>query len=203
VLFAPEITVSTPPAVWLSTGIRELDHAIETLCSTSPNPYADSLSLEAIRRLGTALRACHADPLDQDARLEAQFGVWLACVGLNRVPWGASHGVGHQLGAVTGISHGYCSCILLPQVLNFNATINADRQALVAEALGKPGRTAAEAVGELVAALGLPTALRGAGVSRESLTVIAETSLQIPFVSQNPRKIRGLGDILEILEAAY
>lgn len=203
VLLAPELTLSTPMEIWLSTGIRALDHAIETLCSSAPNPYTDSLSLEAIRRLSAALRACRADPADLAARLEAQFGVWLACAGLNRVPWGASHGLGHQLGAVTGIPHGYCSCILLPRVLAFNAPVNAERQALAAAALGRPGVPADSAVLELVETLGLPTTLRAAGVERAALGIIAETSLQNPFVQQNPRPVRGSEDLLSILEAAY
>ena len=61
-------------------------------------------------------------------RLESQMGVWLSTTGLGRIPWGASHGIGHQLGAVAGVPHGYCSCVMLPSVLRYNNEVNADQQ---------------------------------------------------------------------------
>lgn len=203
VIMAPEMTLSTPLDIWLSTGIRALDHAVETLCSLGSNPYADALSIQAIAALAPALRATKASPQDCEPRRQAQFAVWLACAGLNRVPWGASHGVGHQIGAVGGIPHGYCSCILLPHVLAHNRPINGDRQAVVADALGRPGDPAAEAVRDLIVELGLPTRLRDVGIARDALPTIAETSLDNAFVRQNPRPLRTPDDILKILEAAF
>jgi alcohol dehydrogenase class IV len=127
----------------------------------------------------------------------------MACIGLNRIPWGASHGLGHQVGAVAGIPHGYCSCILLPHVLAFNWSINAERQALVASAMGHPGGDASEAIARLVADLGLPSRLRDVGITREMLPQIAATSMGNMFVRQNPRPIRSPEDLQEILDAAF
>ena len=53
---------------------------------------------------------------------------------------GASHGIGHVLGGTAHVPHGYTSCVMLPHVLRFNLTVNADRQARVSEALGRSGR---------------------------------------------------------------
>jgi alcohol dehydrogenase class IV len=203
VILEPGITLSTPLDVWLSTGIRALDHAVETLCSAGSNSYVDALAAEAIAGLGQSLRRTRADPDDSSARLKSQMAVWMACAGLNRVPWGASHGVGHQLGAVAKIPHGYCSCILLPHVLAFNQTVNADRQARVATVLGGPSGSASQAVRDLVAELGLPTRLSEVGVTRQMLPTIATTSLTNIFVRQNPRPIRDAEDIMQILEAAF
>ena len=86
---------------------------------------------------------------------------------------GASHGIGHVLGGTAGVPHGYTSCIMLPHVLRFNASVNADRQALVSEALGRPGEPAADVVADLVAGLGLPGRLRDAGVKQDQLDQIA------------------------------
>jgi alcohol dehydrogenase class IV len=203
VLLDPSITLSTPIDIWLSTGVRALDHAVETLCSSESNSYVDALAAQALATLARTLRQTRADPADLRARLDSQLAVWMACAGLNRVPWGASHGIGHQLGAVAGIPHGYCSCILLPHVLAFNAPANADRQAAVAVALGDSGRSANAAVRQLIVDLGLPTRLRDVGVRPEMLPVIAETSLGNLFVRQNPRPIREVAGVMEILEAAF
>jgi alcohol dehydrogenase class IV len=203
VILDPAITVGTPLDIWLSTGVRSLDHAVETLCSFGSNPYADALSADAVRRLAPALRRTYQDASDLGARSDAQLSVWMACIGLNRIPWGASHGLGHQVGAVAGIPHGYCSCILLPHVLAFNWSINAERQALVASAMGHPGGDASEAIARLVADLGLPSRLRDVGITREMLPQIAATSMGNMFVRQNPRPIRSPEDLQEILDAAF
>jgi alcohol dehydrogenase class IV len=203
VVLAPSITLTTPLEIWLSTGVRALDHAVETLCSPKSNPYADGLATQAVLRLSDSLRRCRDDPRDLSARRDAQFAVWLACAGLNRVPWGASHGIGHQLGAVAKIPHGFCSCVLLPSVLAYNHPVNAARQNLVSATLGRPGDDAGALIRDLIAGLGLPTRLRDVGVTPEQMRTIAETSLSNPFVRENPRPIQTPADALSILEAAF
>jgi alcohol dehydrogenase class IV len=47
----------------------------------------------------------------------------------SRVPMGASHAIGHQLGPL-GVGHGETSCVMLPAVCKFNAAkkANVERQ---------------------------------------------------------------------------
>src|SRR5205814_8038811 len=40
VMLDPAITVHTPEWLWLSTGIRAVDHCVEGICSGEANPYA-------------------------------------------------------------------------------------------------------------------------------------------------------------------
>lgn len=201
VILDPAITLDTPMPLWLSTGVRAIDHAVETLCSTSPEPVADAGALEALRLLGRALPATAARPSDLEARLDSQMGVWMACAGLNRVAYGASHGIGHQLGAVAGVPHGYTSCVMLPHVLDFNAEQTASAQERIASALG--GANAGDAVRAIVDQLGLPTRLRDVGVERDHFDAIASGAMANAWVRANPRPIDSPEQILEILEHAY
>ncbi len=203
VILDPEITTHTPEDLWLSTGVRAVDHAVETLCSSAPSPFADAGALHALRLLGRSLRAVQRDPFDLGARLESQQAVWLACQGLNRVPYGASHGLGHQLGALAGVSHGHTSCVMLPHVLAYNEPATSRQQQQIAEALGQPARKASEAVAELIEDLGLPRRLRDVGVGPGQLAAIARGSLASPWVRANPRPIDSAGQLEEILEKAY
>jgi alcohol dehydrogenase class IV len=203
VILDPAVTTETPLDIWLSTGIRSLDHAVESLCSLNSNPYVDALAVEAVRRLCSSLRRTHANPSDMAARMDGQIAVWLACAGLNRVKWGASHGLGHQLGALAKIPHGFCSCILLPHVLAYNRSFNADRQRLIETAMDVKNETAAEAISRLVGELDLPLKMSDLGINKALLPEIAATSMQNMFVRQNPRPIRTEADLLEILEAAF
>lgn len=203
VILDPAVTVHTPERLWLSTGIRAVDHAVETVCSRRPQPFTDATCLHGLTMLARALRANRERPDDLDARLESQLGVWLATTGLGRVEWGASHGIGHQLGAVAGVPHGHCSCVMLPSVLRWNRAVNADRQALVARALEWGDGDAAAAVADLVHALGQPGSLRSVGVTRDHFAAIAAGAMQNMMVRSNPRPITGEDDVREILELAW
>src|ERR671919_85659 len=51
VIFDPAITVHTPEWLWLSTGIRAVDHAVETFCSRRPQPFTDATCLHSLKLL--------------------------------------------------------------------------------------------------------------------------------------------------------
>ncbi len=204
VILDPAVTIHTPEWLFLSTGIRAVDHAVEDICSINPTPFSDGASLHALRLLAAGLPAVKANSADLDARLNCQLGAWMSIMGSqNGVAKGASHGIGHVLGGTANVPHGYTSCIMLPHVLRFNQPVNADRQAWVSEALGRPHEKAADAVAALIAGLGLPATLRDVGVKPEQLDEIAAGSMHDRWVHTNPRKIDGPAAIRELLDAAW
>jgi maleylacetate reductase len=203
VILDPRITLHTPERLWLSTGVRALDHAVESLCSINAQPLVDATSVRALALLGRALTRYVQAPADLDARLDAQMGAWLAATGIRRTDYGASHGLGHALGADSGVPHGITSCVLLPTVMRYNADVCAPQLAEVAQALGDARRPAADQVEALIGRLGLPTRIGQLGIERSRLATIAEKGMAIPWVRTNPRKIDSVAQVLEILEAAW
>src|SRR5215471_7757969 len=204
VLLDPRATVHTPEWLFLSTGIRAVDHAVEDICSDFCQPISEGASFHALRLLGRGLSAVKADPLDLDSRLEAQLGAWMSMVGSQTgVPKGASHGIGHVLGGTAHVPHGYTSCVMLPHVLRLNPPVNPDRQARVSEAFGDKDAPAADLVAGLIADLGLPSRLRDVGVKEDQLDRIAELSMHDRWIHTNPRKIDGPPAVREILDAAW
>ena len=204
VILDPAATVHTPEWLFLSIGIRAVDHAVEDLCSINPQPVSDGASQHALRLLSRGLRAVKQDPANLEARLDCQLGAWMSIMGSqNDVAKGASHGIGHVLGGTAGVPHGYTSCVMLPPVLRFNLAETAERQRWVSEAMGRPGMAAADAVAELVADLGLPGTLRAVDVRADQLDIIAAASMHDRWVHTNPRKIAGPAVVRQILEMAW
>jgi maleylacetate reductase len=204
VILDPAVTVHTPEWLWLSTGIRAVDHAVEDLCSINSKPFSDGTSFHALRLLGRGLRAVKGEPGNLPARLDCQLGAWMSIVGSSAgVNKGASHGIGHVLGGTAGVPHGYTSCVMLPHVLRFNHSINDERQKLVSEALGRPGEAAADVVATLIAELELPRTLRDVGVAADMLDTIAEKAMHDRLIHTNPRKIDGPAVIRRLLDAAW
>jgi maleylacetate reductase len=204
VILDPAASAPTPEWLFLSTGIRAVDHAVEDICSVNGQPISEGAAFHALRLLGRGLMAVRADPDALDARLNCQIGAWMSMVGSQTgVSKGASHGIGHVLGGTADVPHGYTSCIMLPHVLRFNHSVNADQQARVSEALGHPGAPAADVVGGLIAGLGLPTRLRDVGVREDQLDPIAANSMHDRWIHTNPRKIDGPAVIRGLLDAAW
>jgi maleylacetate reductase len=204
VILDPAVTIHTPEWLFLSTGIRAVDHAVEDICSINPTPFSDGASLHALRLLAAGLPAVKANSADLDARLNCQLGAWMSIMGSqNGVAKGASHGIGHVLGGTANVPHGYTSCIVLPHVLRFNEPVNAARQAWVSEALGQRHEKAADAVAALIANLGLPATLRDVGVKPEQLDEIAVGSMHDRWVHTNPRRIDGPAAVRALLDAAW
>jgi maleylacetate reductase len=203
IVLDPAPTVHTPLWVWLSTGVRALDHAIEGLCSQFSNPISDGIYRQALQLLSRALAAVKRDPGDLEARLDCLLGVWLAMAGRHGgVEMGASHAIGHVLGGSFGVPHGYTSCIMLPHVLRYNRSANAVRQLWVAEALGHPGKDAADVVAMFIAGLGMPTRLAEVGIGHEQFREIALHAMHDRWLHTNPVPIRSPEQVLQILEAA-
>jgi alcohol dehydrogenase class IV len=204
VILDPAITVHTPEWLFLSTGIRAVDHAVETYCSLDANPYTDGTALHALGLLGRGLAAVKRDPADLDARLECLIGTWTSMVGVvSGTRLGASHAIGHILGGSAGVPHGYTSCVMLPYVLAYNQAVNDHRQGALSATLDQAGRPASEALDRFISGLGLPRHLRDVKVAREDLPRLAENCMLDDWTYSNPRPIRTPAEIMTILEAAW
>ena len=196
----PAVTVHTPEWLWLSTGIRAVDHCVEGLCSREAHPYTDAQALKGLSMLAQALPRVKENPGDLDARMDCQIGTWLSMGPLSAgVPMGASHGIGYVLGAVFDVPHGYTSCVMLPSVMRWNKPDNAERQALVSEAMGQPGEDAADVLDWFIRGLGMPHSLQDVRIGPEHFDRIAEQAMATPWIPRNPRKIDNPAQVREIL----
>jgi maleylacetate reductase len=203
VILDPAITVHTPQWLFLSTGIRAVDHCVEGLCSREAHPYADAQAQKGLSMLAQALPRVKADPKDLDARMDCQIGTWLSMGPLSMgIPMGASHGIGYVLGAVYNVPHGYTSCVMLPSVMRWNKSANADRQQLVSAAMGHPGEDAGDVLDWFIRELGMPHSLQDVRIGPEHFDRIAEQAMGTPWIPRNPRKIDGPAQVREILVLA-
>jgi maleylacetate reductase len=196
----PAVTVHTPEWLFLSTGIRAVDHCVEGLCSREAHPYTDAQAVKGLSMLAQALPRVKADAKDLDARMDCQIGTWLSMGALSAgVPMGGSHGIGYVLGAAFGVPHGYTSCVMLPAVMRWNKPDNAERQELVSAAMGHPGEDAAEVLDWFIRDLGMPRSLQEVKIGPEHFDRIAEQAMGTPWIPRNPRKIDSPAQVREIL----
>jgi alcohol dehydrogenase class IV len=200
---------TTPWKILVSTAIGQLRIAIETVYATGHNPIGDGLALHAIRLLFQHLPQCH------DGALDTLLTLKTACVMASLASFG---GLGlntatcHHVGGLYNVPHGEANAILLPHTMRYNLDACADRQRLIAEAIGvatpgmsdtEAGLAAAAAVDGLCRALALPRTLREVDVPEEGLAAIAAATLHDRSLSTNPKPITDAGPIMAVLQAAY
>lgn len=189
VILDPEVTLPTPQRLWLSTGIRALDHGIEGFLSSGGHPVVDTLALEGISRLVELLPRSKENPNDFEIRLQLQLAAWMAYFAPLNTPMGLSHALGRRLGASYGIPHGITSCLTLAPTLEVvGKETPSERWERLSEVLGGE---AAESVASLVEGLGLESRLRDFGVPEGDVWELASE-----FGERE-------GEALQILRRAY
>lgn len=181
VLMDPTLARTAPERLWLSSGIRAIDHCVEILVHprSAEHPDAQQWCEEALAGLAKGLvEYKEGKELGREEELlegisKCQAGSRMALMGfiVYRIPMGASHAIGHQLGSVAGVMHGITSCVMLPAVLRYTRDRNPAAQAKVVkifnDAMGWNETEAADAVARLVKTLGLPGTLEEVDVTTD------------------------------------
>ncbi|KAK7205758.1 alcohol dehydrogenase IV [Myxozyma melibiosi] len=173
IIYDAEVLQYTPLRLLLSSGIRAVDHAVETLYATniSEVPFKP-LALSALSDLFKYLPLLKEDPKNTEigqmlfnAAFLSLFPRYTLEGGL-----GLSHRLGHALGAKYGIPHGITSCATLAASVNYKATSDPYAAAQLQRAIPflgldqasdaeTRGRAVAAAIARLVDTLGLTTKL--------------------------------------------
>ncbi len=209
VIIDGQALATTPLRILVSTAIGQLRIAIETVYSTGRNPIGDGMALHAIKLLFDNLPNC------KDGDVDTLLTTKTACAMASLASFG---GLGlntatcHHVGGLYDVPHGEANAILLPHTMRYNLDACADRQRMIAEAIGvasstmtdaEAGLAAADAVDGLCRDLELPRTLREVGVPEDGLEYIATATLQDRSLSTNPKPITDAGPIMEVLYAAY
>lgn len=201
VILDPNLALNTSIRLWTSSGIRAVDHAVEGIFSPQSWLGLRSQAAGGLKLLAQGLRDSFADPSSVSARSQCQQGVWQISDTCEQVRMGASHGLGYLLGTMGGVPHGMTSCVLLPWVAEWNASVCPEADALVAQTLGS--RTAFEGIFALIDGLGLPTRIRDLGIDKAVLDRIADYAPKHPVVRNNPRSVFEPAAARALLETAW
>ena len=132
------MTLETPPWLWAASGVRALDHAVETIYSSRHHPLSDAAAAHGlsmlVKHLPPSLSTTGAEQLEH--RLQCQLGAWLSVFGVTNAGLGLSHALGHQIGPRWDVPHGVTSCITLPHAMRYMATRAPERFGPIAQAFG-------------------------------------------------------------------
>jgi len=210
----PELTLATPDWLWVTTGMRALDHAIECAYAIRHQPISDALAAKSIslllKHLPASIRTEGEERLAH--RGQCQVAAWFSIYGAMNTRFGLSHLLGHQIGPRWDVPHGVTSCITLPHAMRFMAGIAPERFGPVAEGFGIPFDPAnpqaaalacANRTAEFIAQFDVPRTLSAAGVPRAEIgEIVAPIARELEHMGVVDRPLTEQ-EVLGLLEAAY
>jgi alcohol dehydrogenase len=180
----PTLTLETPAWLWAASGVRALDHAVETIYAARRHPLGEAAASRGLAMLLEHLPASLSTTGDEQVehRLQCQLGAWLSVFGLPNAGLGLSHALGHQIGPRWNVPHGVTSCITLPHAMRFMAGAAPERFGPIAGSFDVPfdadtSREAAlecaERMAAFIAQFRLPQRLRDVHVPRDEIRDVA------------------------------
>jgi maleylacetate reductase len=198
VLYDPELTLTLPVGLSVTSGINAIAHSAEGLYSVEGNPVMDLMAEEGIRAIGKALPGIRANPADIEARSHALYGAWLCGIVLGNVGMALHHKLCHTLGGSFNLPHAETHTVVLPHALAYNAAAAPQAMRRIAGALG--GQNAAQAVFDLARSSGAPVALRDIGMKAGDVDKACDIAMQNQY--PNPRPLERAA-IRQLLQDAY
>ncbi|MGY1812233.1 maleylacetate reductase [Blastococcus sp. SYSU D00820] len=199
VLYDPELTLTLPVQMTVTSGMNAIAHAVEGLYAPDASPIVSLMAEEGARALAAALPAIVADPTGLDARGEAQYGAWLCGAVLGATTMGLHHKLCHALGGTLDLPHAPTHTVVIPHALAYNAPAAPQAVTALSRALGGVDDPA-RALWDLAGRLGAPRSLRELGMAEDDVDRIAEAAAADPYA--NPRPVTRDG-VAALLRAAW
>jgi maleylacetate reductase len=184
ILYDPELVVTLPAKLTVTSGLNAMAHAVEALYARDATPLSTQLALSGIRVFKQGLPRVVADLGNLSAREDTQFGAWLCGTVLAQVGMALHHKLCHTLGGSFDLPHAETHAILLPHSAAYNAAAAAEALAPVAELFGG---SIGGGLYDFAASLGAPRALRDLGLRENDLDRAADIAVDKPY--WNPRPI--------------
>jgi alcohol dehydrogenase class IV len=189
IIYDSTFAVYTPSHLWLSTGMRALDHAVEMQYHpTATDVPCRSSCAAAVKDLFTYLPKAKEDPKSEDTITRLQLAAFnsLAFLGKNtKGGLGLSHTFGYALGSPYQIPHGVTSCLTLGHVVKLKTAQSKENAKRCADLLPmtgasrtgddvKDGNAMGDAILDLVERLGLKTTLTEQKVGKDQVDIICQ-----------------------------
>ncbi len=222
----PQFVYTVPKASTAFTGLDVLTHAIEAYVSILANDYTDALALQAIKLVFKYLPDSY-NTADRVAREKMHNASCIAGLAFTNAFLGLNHSMAHKLGGEYHIPHGRANALLLPYVVEYNATeptkftiwpkyekfIADEKYAKIARYLGLPAKTTQEGVQSLIKAIrdlmkevNIPESIQACGIDEKifmaGVDQLADRAYSDQCTTANPRQPL-VSEIAELYKRAF
>ncbi len=169
-----ELALSLPPATTLHSGLDALSHALESIWNVNANPVSDTFAVAAVHEILEVLPALLRRPDELALRERMATGALKAGLAFSNTRTALAHSISYELSLRHGLPHGLACSFTLPMVLQSAIGRRADRDAVLAQALG-PLDAAPRRLRDFLEGLGVATDFAAHGVdAAEAQRLVAQ-----------------------------
>jgi maleylacetate reductase len=195
VIYDPELTLSLPFGMSVTSGMNAIAHAAEGMYAQDGNPIMDLMAEEGIAAIAAAFPRLKQDPKDIAARGDALYGAWLCGTVLGNVGMALHHKLCHTLGGSFNLPHAEVHTVILPHAISYNS-------AAIPEAMRRMRRALqtdqpAGALYDLARSNGAPTSLREIGMAEKDLDKAADIAVANPYANPRPIERAAIRSLLQ------
>ncbi|MBS0451971.1 MAG: iron-containing alcohol dehydrogenase [Proteobacteria bacterium] len=162
----PELMLSLPASVTLQSGLDALSHALESIWNVNANAISDTFAVAAVQEIFEALPRLMRKPGDVQLRGRMALAALKAGMAFSNTRTALAHSISYEMTLRYGLPHGIACSFPLPMVLLRAIGHDAQRDAVLAQALG-PLDAAPARLAAFIERLGVKTRFADYGVSNE------------------------------------
>lgn len=185
VIYDPDLTLTLPASLSVSSGLNAIAHAAEALYAPDGSPIIDMMAGEAVKALTQGLPTIAASPTDLRSRINLLYGAWLAGICLGATTMSLHHKICHVIGGTLDLPHSEVHAAVLPHVLAYNLVGAPHARALLQRAVGV--RDPAASIYALNRRGGSTTSLQGLGMRTDDIESVVSAATVDPY--SNPRPV--------------
>jgi maleylacetate reductase len=189
VIYDPELTLSLPVGMSVTSGFNAIAHAVEALYAPDGSPIISLMAEEGVRALISALPNIVADPENIEHRSAALYGAWLCGATLGATTMSLHHKICHTLGGTFNLPHAETHTVVLPYALAYNAPSAPGAVEALRRATGASDPAAF--LRKLSLKLGAPASLRELGLTEQDVEKAVDLATRNPYA--NPREVTPAG----------
>jgi 4-hydroxybutyrate dehydrogenase len=194
----PELTVNMPPHITAGTGMDAFTHNVEAYLAKSHHPICDGIALHGAKLASENLPRVMDNPGDIEARGNMMMAAVMGAIAFQK-GLGATHSLAHPLSSEFGMHHGTTNAVLLPAVLEYNASASGERFADLSRQFGSDP---IERVRNLNSICGIAPRLRDYNIPEDALEMLAGKAIEDGCHLLNPRPCTR-EDLLQLYRASW
>jgi len=163
----PELMLSLPASVTLQSGLDALSHALESIWNVNANPVSDTFAVAAVSDILEVLPRLMRELGNLELRGRMALAALKAGMAFSNTKTALAHSISYEMTLRYGLPHGIACSFPLPMVLERAIGHRADRDAVLARALGGPLDEAPARLARFIEQFGVGTRFSDYGVSDE------------------------------------
>lgn len=174
----PELMITVPAGVTVSTGLDALSHALEAIWNVNANPVSDTFAISAIEDILDCLPQLRRDLGNKELRSRMALAALKAGMAFSNTKTALAHSISYEMTLRYGLPHGIACSFTLPLVLGLAWGRDESRDRTLQRLFGPDLRKAQARLREFLHSLEVKTEFGDYGVTAGEAEAIIAFAMQ-------------------------